>query len=174
MSENEKLIEIGYCKKPHGIKGEFSLFLFNTDDSSLKYIKSLMLFPFDKNSSLDNDGEEFEIDQVRIGTKNILKLKNVDNRNLAEELLPFKVFVSRSDLKATEEDEVYLNDLIGFKVVDEDYNDQGLVDSFYDNGVQDVMVVKGAKTLDVLMIDQFILNIDEETKVITIKTMEII
>lgn len=174
MSENEKLIEIGYCKKPHGIKGEFSLFLFNATDSSLKYIKNITLFPFDKTSTLKSDGEEFEIDQVRIGTKNILKLSSVDNRNLAEEILPFKVFVNRNDLKETNDDEVYLNDLIGFKVIDQEDNDLGIVDSFYDNGVQDVMIVKGAKTLDVLMIDQFIVDIKDEERIIIIKTMEMI
>lgn len=170
----EKLIEIATCKSPHGIKGEFSIYLYNSTDSSLEYIHELMLFPFDNKSSLDQKGQSFRVERVRLGVKNILKLTEISTRNAAEEIIPFRIFIKRSDLKEVENDEVYLNDLIGHNVFDDSGNELGVVDSFYDNGVQDVMVVKGAKNIDVLMIDQFIVKIDSEKKEIIIKTMEVI
>ena len=172
--DNNKLIEIGYVKKPHGIRGDFSLFLFNAQDSSLGYVERIVLFPFDSKSSLPKDGQEFEIEKVKLGPKNILKLKNIDNRNPAEEIIPFKVYVYRSDLKTSSEDEVFLNDLIGYAVQSIEGKDLGHVNSFYDNGAQDIMVVKGSETLDVLMIDQFIKEIDHANKMIIIKLMEML
>ena len=72
-----KLIELGSCRKPHGIKGAFSFYLINSESSSLKSGQKITLVPLDGKSSIREEGEEFEIETINFGNKTIVRLKNI-------------------------------------------------------------------------------------------------
>jgi 16S rRNA processing protein RimM len=115
-------VKLGQCNKVHGIKGELNLFLYNSSDSTLKNGQEIFLLSENKNPQNQfvlNDATKFdvhEIERIRFGNKVILKLKNIDNRNQAEEIIPFEIFTSEQSLPALKDDEFYYYQLINSKV----------------------------------------------------------
>lgn len=103
----KNLIKIGYIAKAHGLKGEVLLKLFDSEDV---YIK--------KGLSLDLGGKEYVIGGLRRPKEGVLlKFSGVDSRNDSELLKGLEVSVETSVFEEGLEDgEVYLNQLLGFKV----------------------------------------------------------
>ncbi len=165
LKKMEKLIQIGICTQPHGIKGDFEFKLSSPDDSILNKNFSIKIFPLNEKSSISLNGEVYKIKNIRFGNKVIVTLFGVDNRNVVEKMIPFKVMVDRSDFPETEDNEYYVADLLGLKVINFSNNDElGVVKDFYDNGQQIVLVLKLKDSLvDLLFIEQFVpeVNIEE-------------
>lgn len=164
--KNNNYIQIGFCNSPHGIKGEFVFNLFNKDSSVLKegsvvYLKNEKKVDFFK----------FEILKINFGNKVIVKFKEIHTRNEVEALIPFQIFSLKSDWPKNQENEYYISDLIGLKVVD--YITQleiGTVSSFYENSIHAILEIKliNQKTIDVLFIDQFVKEVSLEKEIIII------
>lgn len=161
FSMNDKLIELGTCKKPHGIKGEFSFHLFNSQDSILSKGSSITLVPLDKSSCINPSGEVFVIDAINFGNKTICRLKGVDNRNLVEEMIPFSIQVKRSEFPDLKSGEFYLSDLIGLVLIDAENKEVGSVENFFENGPQVILVIdyRGEK-LELPYVPSFFPEID--------------
>lgn len=160
---NEEYIQLGKCSKPHGIKGAFAFHLFNQEDSALKKGSKVFLLPRE-GSKLTSEGEEFEVSQISFGNKVIVFLKEVTDRNKTEEMLPFEIYFKKLDLPEIDEDEFYLDDLIGITAIDSSTGKKiGKVSSFYDNSAQIVLVISGEKEIEIPMIDNFVkeTNIEE-------------
>lgn len=166
----DQFVEMGYCAKPHGIKGQFQFHLHNTEDSSLVEGLRLKLVPTNDRSTLRAGGEIFTLSKIQFGNKIIATLKEVDNRNQVEAMIPFTIFINREDFKELDEDEIYLSDLVGLLVKDEQGNPVGEVLKFYDNGAQTVLVVskKLGGTLELPFIDVFFPEVNLEEKFIVI------
>jgi len=155
-----KLIELGTCKKPHGVKGAFSFYLINQRDSSLKKGSQITLIPMDESSSIKSDGDVFEIESIGFGNKTIVTLKGIDNRNLVESMIPFSIHIDRNELPDLDEDNYYINDLIGLKVYNESNEYIGEVLDINSNGVQDILQIKSDEiVMDILLIDHFVKEI---------------
>lgn len=166
-----KLIELGLCTKPHGIKGSFTFNLANPESRTLQKGMTVLLLPFSEASSLTGESA-FEIESISYGPKVICTLKGVNDRNVVEAMIPFTFSVKREwlDDEGLEEGEFYLNDLLGLKVVAE--NDEafkGVVKDFYENGAQTVLCIKkeGAfEMIELPFVDAFIKDVDLEAGVI--------
>ena len=171
----DKLIELGSCRKPHGVKGAFSFNLINQTNSSLKKGSRIVLRPLNESSSVTKDGEEFVIQSIGFGNKTIVTLKEVNDRNKVEEMLPFSIHIYRCDLPELEEDNYYLSDLIGLKVCDETLQYIGDVLEMSTNGIQDILRVKTkTEIIDILLIENFVKEINWEEGVITVILPELI
>lgn len=158
----DKLIKFGYCSKPHGIKGAFSFHLFNTEESTLKKGSKIILKPSSETSSVAQDGEAYEIATISFGNKVIATLKDVNDRNKVEELIPFEIFVERSTLPEPDEGEVYIDDLVGLEVRNSDGKVIGEVKGYYDNGAQTVLEISGEAAMDLPLVDHFFPEINIE------------
>jgi 16S rRNA processing protein RimM len=159
----EEYIQLGKCSKPHGIKGAFAFHLFNQEDSALEKGSKVYLLPRE-GSKLIAEGEEFEVSKISFGNKVIAFLKEVTDRNKTEDMLPFEIYFKKSDLPEIDEDEFYLDDLVGLSVIDSETNENvGTVSSFYDNTAQVILVIRGDKDIEIPMIDNFVkeTNIEE-------------
>lgn len=164
-------IHIGHCTTPHGIKGEFSFVLYNNEDSVLSNNFIITLTPRSNQSSIPQDGKEFKISKISFGNKTIVQLEGVDNRNVVEAMIPFDIYVKREEFPDTEEDEYYINDLLGLEVYHY-YTKKliGRVMDFYENGAQVVLKIKTDKEIiEVLFLNQFVPVVD-----IDLNRMEII
>lgn len=165
MQNKSKYIHIGHCVTPHGIKGEFSFVLYNEDGDLLKDGVQINLVPRGENhKALPHDGLDFRIKSIRIGNKVIVRLDGVETRNQVEELVPFDIYINRDLLPETDEDEFYLNDLLGLVVIDHQLKTKiGRVSDFYENGAQIVLKIKGEKnSFEILFINQFVPVVDLE------------
>lgn len=152
-------IKLGKASKPHGIKGEVLLHLFNEEESSLEYIEVVRLTEVSEDPE---DGKDYTLEKVRFGNKVIAKIEGIDNRNQIEDLLPFDIYVNEENLEPLEEGEFYLKDMIGIDVYDYESGElKGKIVSFYSNGVQDIFVIKGqSESWEVPHVESFFKLVD--------------
>ena len=155
-------IHIGHCTTPHGIKGEFSFVLYNSDESVLRDGAIVSLMPRSASSSIPQDGKEFKIRKINFGNKTIVTLDGVADRNLVEAMVPFDIYFARENFPETDDGEYYLNDLLGLEVIN--YVTKvsiGRVMDFYENGVQVILKIKTeSDILEILFIDQYVPEVD--------------
>lgn len=167
--QNQNLIHLGKCLKPHGLRGELSLHLINSEDSSLSQGQKVLVRPLNERSSKKD--QEFVIDNIRFGNKAILKFVGIKSIEQAQELVPFNLYIKRAELPELAEGEYYLNDLLGLKVLDLNSNEIGQVYKLGFNGVQDILVIKlkNGALEEVPMTKPFVKKIDFENGCITIE-----
>lgn len=111
MTEDEdgtSWVELGVIARPHGVRGELRVHLFNPDSTLLEELGEVFLRPKGQSPSL------VEIAGTRRGPKALLMhLAGVESREAADALRGSILCVPRSALPKLEEGEFYLADLIG-------------------------------------------------------------
>lgn len=142
MKDKDSYIHFGTAFRPHGIRGAFSVKLFNPENSCLKKGLKLRLFPSSPASKITASGEDHIVEKITIGPKSILALEGVNDRNRCEEMIPFDFYVRRDELPKLEPGEFYIEDLVGMSVLDENSRPIGEVISHFDNGAQLVLVLR--------------------------------
>lgn len=172
----DKLVQVGICTQPHGIRGDFEFKLSSPDDSILEKNFHITILPLNEKSKISSSGAVYKIKNIRFGNKVIVTLEGVDNRNVVEDMIPFKVMVDRNDFPETDDDEYYVADLLGLRVLENATGcDIGVVSDFYDNGQQVVLVLKLKDQLfDLLFLDQFVPEVDVEGGFIKVNLPEYI
>ncbi len=136
------MIKLGSVTRPHGIKGEAELYLFNAKDSILKDGLNVFLTPDSASSELTAGGEWREIKSIRFGNKAIVVFADIADRTHLEKLIPFSVSLPREAFPKLAEGEHYLVDLVGLECETADGKLIGTLDSFEDNGAQLIAVIK--------------------------------
>jgi len=137
----EKFVLIGKVAKAHGIKGELKLLPFSGDGKSITQHRELTLITAE-NTILP----VFSVKKARIGKKEVLvQLEGIDSRTQAETFAGCGILVLKQELPVLTNDEYYLHELEGFTVVTVDGKTVGRVESFFDNGSQDLLVVREGK-----------------------------
>ena len=133
----DEYVLIGQVTKAHGIKGELKIIAFSGQLQSITQHKSLILV-----SRQGQITPAFKVVRSRSGNKEaIVHLKGVSDRNDAEKLCKHGVLVHKDDLPILGADELYLHELEGLQVKTEEGQVLGKVESFFSNGVQDILVV---------------------------------
>lgn len=167
----EELIEVGFIRAAHGLKGHVVVHAYSHEGNSLTGYGPLQ----------NKDGTKtYEITVVNDkGSDFLCRVNNITDRNEAELLRGTKLFVSSSKLPAPEEDEFYIRDLIGLSVVDAKDQALGKVQNMIVLGAQDAFEIEfthdGEKPLPkpqiemLLYTKQNILNVDLTNKKITVE-----
>jgi 16S rRNA processing protein RimM len=123
------LILVGVITGAHGIRGEVKLKSFTAEPKAIASYGALV----------SAKGETFEILKLKPATDDfICTLKNVVDRNRAEELKGTEFFIARTQLPAGE---LYLNDLMGVTVFNGNIQ-IGTVVGFENFGAGDLIDVK--------------------------------
>lgn len=154
----EDLLQVGVITSTHGIRGEVKVFPTTDDVSRFKKLKNVIL---------DNGKEhrDLEIESVKF-FKNmvILKFKGIDNINDVEKYKKAPLFVTRENAVPLEEDEYFIADLIGLKVVSDEGEDLGIIADVLQTGANDVYIIKKDNVEDLLVpaIHKCIKNVDIE------------
>lgn len=169
--QKSQLIKLASGYHPHGIKGDIELKLLNDDpnESVLDDGMKVWLFPASEKSKLAKNGEEWTITKLRFGNKVICTLEGMKDRTHLETLIPFDLYLDRSLFPETEDDQVYLVDLVGVTTVSPEGDELGVIESFDDNGMQYIFNVrmKSGELLSLPYVDQFFPEIDMDSKKIT-------
>lgn len=168
------LVDFGHCEKTHGIKGGFIFHLHNMEESLLESLPKIHLTPRahrTKMSQLKPEGAIFKIASIAFGNKVIAYLEGINSIEEAEKIIPFDIKVDRDLFPTPDEDEIYLGDLFGFKVVDESGTEVGVLHEVYDNSSQLVFVVKAVngELIDIPKVSEFVKDIDVDQRKITVK-----
>ena len=159
-----KLVSIGELIKPHGIKGELKILLFNEESKSLKNDQIVFL----KNRK--DNFFKYKIENVIYSMKkNRIKFFEIDSIDSADKLRGYILSIPRSDFPELENEEYYLNDLIGYTLLDKTNNNYGCVDDILHFPANDVLSVSlNDKEYLIPIIDDVILNIDHDSRLIII------
>ncbi|MDO4746178.1 MAG: ribosome maturation factor RimM [Bacillota bacterium] len=156
-------IKVGKIVNAVGLKGEVKV--YNYSDSSEIYEITPEVYV---------GSELLEIENVR-EQKNmvILKLEGINDRNAAEAAKGREIFITEDDLPELEEGEYYVRDLIGM-IVKEGDTVLGKVTNVLQNTAQDVFEVEreNGKQLLIPRVDEFVLDIDLETREIKVQLPE--
>lgn len=164
----EQLLQVGVISSTHGIAGEVKVYP-TTDD--------VRRFDFLKNVILDTGKEKINLEVSSVKYfKNmvILKFKQFNNINEVEKFRSCPLYVTRENAVELEEDEYFICDLIGLKVVSDEGEELGKLTDVLQTGANDVYVVKMANDKEVLFpaIEQCILNVNLEEGIMTVHVMD--
>lgn len=96
------------------------------------------------------------------------KLRGVDDRDAAVELVGAEVHVTPDQLPALEPGEYFWHQLEGLKVETEDGTELGSVDHLFETGANDVMVVAGERQRLIPFIPDVVRDVDLEAGVLRV------
>jgi 16S rRNA processing protein RimM len=156
-SNAEKSVEIGVIGRPHGVKGAFRLFLHNPSSNILQKGKSVRIV-FAKDGAHPSERRIAAVQ--RSGKHCVIALDGVDRRELAEQLTGARLHVLRSELPDLDENEFYVEDLLGLEVWENEKRLGAIVGSRDQAGVEVLFVVEGEVEIEMPLIDDFIVHID--------------
>jgi len=157
-------INIGKIVNAVGLKGEVKI--YNYSNSKERY---------EDLSSIYVENKRHEIEKVRYNRDVvILKLSEIDDRNAAELVKGKDIFIDESDLAELSEGEYYVRDMIGITVVESDDTVLGTLKDVIQNKAQDLYEIEtpDGRTILIPAVEEFILNIDIENKIMTVKLIE--
>ena len=169
MSDHKKVV-IGQISSPHGIKGWLKVVSY-TDP-----IENIITY---KNVLINKNDEEilFEVEDYTISGKTIrIKLAGIDDRNMSEELSKAQILIDRKNLPEISDGHYYWNDLLGLNIKNTDQTDLGILQSFFETGSNDVMVVvrKNKQRILIPFINnEVVKSVDLDSKEIIVEWSEI-
>lgn len=147
---------IGQLLKPHGYKGEI---VADIDDEQRAAVGQYFFI------CIDELFVPFFIQTIRPhGAGNFLvKFEDVDNEKQAAQFARRPLYVERTD---EDDDEIGLDDLIGFTAVDNFGSILGVIDDIDDSTENVLMIVKRSDGSEVYipLVDEFITSIDETNR----------
>ena len=161
-------VALAEVARPHGVRGELRLNLFNAEsDLLLEMDEVLVRLP---------DGKEHEvsIDHARRADKTILlKLHSVDDRDRAEELRGSKICVPREKFPPLADGEFYACDVEGAEVKLQNAR-IGVVERLEEYPTTHALVVKkdDGATIEVPLTEAYVEKVDTEARVVTLSSIE--
>ena len=163
--KDSKFIPFGKTVRPHGIKGELKLFIYNKDSQILKQKINIWI---DKEGCLTL----FKLLSIRGNEFKIVKLDKINSRNDARSLSNKEFFISREDFPDIESDNFYINDIINFKVLDGG-NELGFIYDIFSLPGGNVMGINcDGKEILVPMVEKYIKFFDFENRIVILKNIK--
>ena len=164
----EQLLQVGVISSTHGVRGEVKVFPTTDDPQRFKSLKNVILDTGKEQIPLEIQGVKFFKQFV------ILKFKGIDNINDIEKYKGRDLWIPREEAQELDEDEYYIADLLGMKVLLEDGSEFGTLKNVMETGANDVYIVDSVEHGEVLLpaIKECILDVDIETNTMTVHLMK--
>ena len=164
----EDLLKVGVITTTHGVRGEVKV--FPTTDAPERFLELEYVL-------LDTGKEMSRLDLSHVKFfKNlaILKFEGVDNINDIEKYKGCSLWIPREEGQELGENEYYIADLLGMKVVLEDGTEFGTLKNVMETGANDVYVIASRDHGEVLLpaIRQCILDVDVKNGIMTVTLMK--
>jgi 16S rRNA processing protein RimM len=161
--ENDNTVGVGKISGVFGVKGWVKIFSDTSPKENILNYSPWLLKKAGEVTSVE------VVDGKLHGSGVIALIKGVNDRTQAEALLGSEILIRREQLPPPSEGEYYWADLIGLEVVTTEGVILGVVDSLFETGANDVLIVKGERERAVPFIkDQVIVRIDREAGRITV------
>lgn len=132
----QEYFEVGQIVNTFGVKGLLKVKTFTDNIKRFEELKTVYICK-------KNELQKVEIEEVKYHKDMVLlKVKGIDNLNEAEKYKGLFLKIDRKDAKKLPEGTYFIADLLGLEV----YTDEGVllgkVDDIFNNGANDVYVVK--------------------------------
>ena len=159
---------MGRLLKPRGLKGELRLTIFNEVDSVLKIGMEIWV------ETAEGVQYSHIIESLNIaGVKSWIKLSGCNNREAADNLSSLVFSIPRSAFTPLRDKEIYLVDIIGCRVLDENRNHIGSVVDMVSFPEQNLVVVEAmGNEILIPFVDAYILLFDEKENILIVKDVE--
>ncbi|WP_027186087.1 ribosome maturation factor RimM [Desulfovibrio inopinatus] len=109
-------VVVGRVAKPHGIKGEFRIQSYADSPSFFSGVETIFFGSETRGAHVDP--KPYKLISARPHKENVLAVvEGINDRNDAERLRGFDVFVRAEELPLIDDDEVYLHEIFGFDVI---------------------------------------------------------
>ena len=160
-------VKIGKVIDAHGIRGELSIFIFSGDISWLPKLQEVYI-------PRKNIFEKHVVVKKRAHKKGfICLLENFDNRNLAEEYKGREIWIDADIFVSVPGEALYLNEIMGFEIIDATLGTLGKISAFSTNGLQDLLVIqKGDAQIEIPFVKEFVSQMDFENNKIMMNLPE--
>ncbi len=163
----EQFLRVGVISTVHGVHGEVKVFPTTDDPRRFLDLKEVLLDTGRGHLTL-------EIKNVKFFKKFvIIKFKDYDKIEDIEKYKGKDLLVSREHAVALEEDEYFICDVIGAKVITDTEDELGILKDVLQTGANDVYIVETKAGKEVLLpvIKECVLSIDVENKVVLVHIM---
>ena len=159
---------MGRLLKPRGLKGELRLTIFNEVDSVLKIGMEIWV------ETAEGLQYSHIIESLNIASvQSWIKLSGCNNREAADKLGSLFFSIPRSVFTPLRDKEIYLVDIIGCRVLDENRNNIGSVVDTVSLSEQNLVVVEAmGNEILIPFVDAYILLFDVKENILIVKDVE--
>jgi 16S rRNA processing protein RimM len=178
IDENE-WVPLAEVARPHGVKGELRLKLFNKDSNVLLHLDEVLVRFVGAGNGGKLEEHEVSVDRARRADDAILlKLHSVDDRDRADELRSALICVRRKDFPEPEPGEFYTCDILGAKVVlreGEGTRELGTVREIQSYPTVDTLCVRasdGGTDWEIPLVEAFVESVDAKAGLVIVATLE--
>lgn len=151
----DECFQLGYVIKKHGLSGEVNIILDVDNPQEYKGLESVFV-------EINEKLVPFFIGSISLrGNKATVRFEDVDTADQADELRGKKLFLPLSLLPDLGEGQFYYHQIIGYRVVDKNSGEIGVVKDIYASPNQDLLAVDQAgKEILIPVIDDIITGVD--------------
>lgn len=163
----EQTLRVGVISSTHGVRGEVKVFPTTDDPSRFKQLKKVILDTGKETLNLEIEHVKFFKNMV------ILKFKGYDNINDIEKYRGKDLLVTRDNAVKLEENENFIVDLIGIKVVTDEGQELGTLTDVLLTGANDVYEVDtGSRKVLLPAIPSCILDVDLDKQTMLVHVLD--
>ena len=163
MDKSSDWVIVGRFGRTHGIKGNIIVHSFTEPYDNIKHYAPWYAF-------INHQWRPIKLIPIKVQAKHIItQVKGYETQEQVAVLTKVDIAIERDRLAALPADEYYWHELVGMKVVNNAHENLGVVNAILPTGSNDVLVVEGDKRhLIPYLLDQFILKIDQDKRLITV------
>ncbi|MGB3587576.1 MAG: ribosome maturation factor RimM [Tunicatimonas sp.] len=161
--------QLGYISKTHGLQGEVSIILDVDNPSDYQNLESVFV-GLPKSETLI----PFFVDTIDIkASRALVKFEDIDTIEQAQELVKSSLYLPLTTLPELQEGQYYFHEIVGFKVVDQQQGELGVVKDVYTGGSQDLIALtyQGKEVL-VPINDQLVPRVDKKEQTVYVNLPE--
>ena len=141
----EDLLKVGVITTTHGVRGEVKVYPTTDEPERFLDLEYVLLDTGKELRRLDIKNVRFFKNLV------ILKFDGIDNINDIEKYKGRDLWIPREEAQELDEDEYYIADLLGMKVLLEDGSEFGTLKNVMETGANDVYIVDSVEHGEVLL-----------------------
>ncbi|SDL68442.1 16S rRNA processing protein RimM [Catalinimonas alkaloidigena] len=137
----EECFLLGTVRKPHGLRGELSIFLDVDDPGRYEHLESVLV------ELRQEDGSArlipFFVESMRLtGPLTLMRLEGLGSLEEAEPFRGARLFLPLEALPPLKGDQFYYHEILGFRIVDEAMGPLGEITDVYELPAQDLIVMQ--------------------------------
>lgn len=168
MFQKEDCFRLGSIARLHGYKGEVSIFLDVDEPHAFKELESVFV-------EIDGKLIPFFLEYLHLRNKGfaIVKFETINSEKKAKHLLKRELFLPMDLLPESDEDEFYHFEIEGYRVIDAEHGEIGIIERVLDLSGNPVIQIdfNGTEIL-IPKQDEFIDKIDKENRTLYVTAPE--
>jgi 16S rRNA processing protein RimM len=163
----EDCFQLGYVTKPHGLKGEVSIFLDTDVPEYYQEMESVFV-------QIENKLVPFFIDTIEIRKdRAIVKFEGVDSLEEAESMRGMGLYLPADQLPTLDDKSFYYHEIEGFTAQDVHHGEIGVINTVYSSGPQDLFsILFNSKEILVPVHDDILVRINRDEKKVVLSLPE--